>query len=397
MRVAKLFVLLIVGLGSGGAIGRADGPRAPSMASEKTQVAAILADKESGGSNPQFVAAVRRVAELGGQLDFDDAGNLVGVDLAADRVSLGDADIPCLLALPHLKQLKLSGAGLTNAGARLVGSIAGLRELSLLNAQIDDAGLKQLAQLTNLGTLSIRRSSQVTDRGLVELRRLPKLTSLGLLEVGITNRGLEELTGLTQLRMLDLRGTTQVSNPGLEQLRGLKKLKTLRLGGYQINDDTLAIVVKLSSLTGLTIDEAAVTDAGLARLSRLPLEEISISRCYSITDDGFRHFGDFTALRQLSVRGIPLAGTGLVHLRGKNQLAVLRLNETGINDAALEPLRGLKSLARLELRETQITDAAVNLLGSLKRLKVLDIGQTGITDAGAKQLAAVLPQCKIIR
>ena len=52
------------------------------------------------------------------------------------------------------------------------------------------------------------------------------------------------------------------------------------------------IVKKLSSLTSLTIDEAAVKDAGLAHLADLPLEEISFSRCFGITDEG---------LKQLSV------------------------------------------------------------------------------------------------
>ena len=121
----------------------------------------------------------------------------------------------------------------------------------------------------------------------------------------------------------------------MEQLQALKSLKTLRLGGYQINDDTLAIVKRLSSLTGLTIDEAAVTDAGLTRIAGLPLEEISFSRCFSITDEAFQHFGGFGALRQLTLRGIPLTGSGLAHLRNSSKLAVLRLNETGINDAAL--------------------------------------------------------------
>jgi Leucine-rich repeat (LRR) protein len=399
MPITKRLVLAAIVLGLAGSSGRAEGPTAPPMTTEKAQVAAILADKEPGGSNPRFVAAVRHIAELGGVLDFDAAGHLVGVDLAGDRVSLSDADVPCLTALPHLKQLKLSGAGVTNASIRQVASLAGLGELSLLDAQIDDAGLRQLARLSGLGALSIRRSSQVTDRGLACLRQLPKLTKLGLLEVGITDRGLEELGGLAQLRLLDLRGNAQVGNRGLERLEPLKQLQALRLGGYQVNDDTLAVLVKmrLPSLTSLTIDEAAVTDAGLARIAVLPLEDLSISRCYSITDDGFRAFADMAGLRQLSVRGIPLTGAGLARLGAKDKLAVLRLNETGINDAALEHLRGLKNLARLELRQTQISDAAVDLLGGLKRLKVLDVGQTEISDAGAKRLAELLPRCRITR
>ena len=365
--------------------------------SEKTQAAAILRAKESPEPDTDFAAAIRRIDQRGGRFGFDEAGNLIAVDLARDRVSVGDADLSCLLALPHLKQLKLSGGGISNVGIRQVCSIAGLAELSLLDAQIDDAGFEQLARLANLTSLSVRRNSQLTDKGLEHLRRLPKLAELGLLDLGITDRGLEQIGDMTRLRVLDLRGCSQLSNAGLERLQALKSLKTLRLGGYEINDDTLAVVKQLASLTGLTIDEAAITDAGLTRIAGLPLEEINFTRCYSITDEAFRHFGGFKALRQLSLRGIPLTGSGLAHLGETSKLAVLRLNETGVNDTGLEHLRRLKHLTRLELRQTQITDAAVDVLGTLSRLKMLDIGQTGITDDGVKRLAKTLPQCKIIR
>ena len=141
----------------------------------------------------------------------------------------------------------------------------------------------------------------------------------------------------------------------------LKKLKTLRLGGYQIDDDTLAIMAGIASLRSLTIDEAAVTNSGLERIAGLPLEEIVIFRCYGVTDDGFRQFGRIAALGQLSVRGIPLSGQRSGASAQRDKLAVLRLNETGVNDAALEHLRGLKNLTRLELRQTPITDAAVDV------------------------------------
>ena len=64
--------------------------------------------------------------------------------------------------------------------------------------------------------------------------------------------------------------------------------------------------MNLPSLTSLTIEEAGVSDAGLDRIATLPLEEIGISRCYSVTDAGFRHFARMSVLRELAVRGIPL-------------------------------------------------------------------------------------------
>ena len=266
--------------------------------SEKSQIDAILGSKESKGIAAEFAVAVRRVNERGGQFAFDEAGNLVDVDLASDRVSVADADLPCLLALPHLKRLKLSGGGISDVGVRQIGSIAGLEELSLQDAQIDDEGLKPLENLKNLSSLTIRRSPRVTDSAIEHLLQLPKLSKLGLLEVGITNRGLERLKGMTRLRALDLRGCSQVGNAGLEQLASLKNLKILRLGGYLIDDDSLVIVKKLSSLTSLTIDEAAVKDAGLAHLADLPLEEISFSRCFGITDEGLKQLSAIKTLRR---------------------------------------------------------------------------------------------------
>ena len=328
-------------------------------ASEKEQVAAILTGKELPDTEPTFVAAVRRIVELGGQLDFNAAGDLQGVDLASDRVSLTDADVPCLLALPHLTRLRLSGGGITNVGIRQVASIVGLDDIFLQDVQIDDAGLNQFTQLKNLRATD--HSAQLpTDRQRVRmLETVAQASYLGLLEVGITNRGLEQLKDMPQLQALDLRGSSQIDNAGLEQLRAMKKLRTLRLGGYQINNDSMTVVAKLLPLACLTIHEAAITDAGLARLIGLPLAEIDISRCYSITDDGLWHLGNIRTPRRISVRVVPLSGSGLTHLRNCRSLAVLQLNETGVDDAGLQHLHGLNNLTRLELRQTLLTDAAV--------------------------------------
>lgn len=364
--------------------------------SEKSQAAAILAGKSDDGIDPKFAAAVRRIDQLGGKLEFDARGRLVGVDLAADRVSAADADLPHLSALPNVERLRLSGGGITNEGAKLIGSMSRLVLLSTLDAQIDDVGVAQLAALKNLRSLSIRRSPALTDNCLKHLRRLPKLASLGLLDVNITDRGLEQLADFSQLRLLDLRGCAQVSGEGLKKIGALKNLKTLRLGGSRIDDTVLEIVGKFAGLTGLTIDEAGITDAGLERLADLPLEEISFSRCYGITDDGLRRLGGFKHLRQLSLRGIPITGEGLAHLRGAGALADLRLNETGVGDDALNHLAGLTHLARLELRQTLVTDAAVEYLAKLAALRSLDVRETAVTPSGMKRLGERLPKCKIV-
>jgi internalin A len=374
---------------------RVAAPASPATSSEKSAVEAIRAGKTIAGADPRLATVIRKIDELRGQLEFDAAGRLVGVDLAGDRVSIGDADIPFLTALPNLRRLRLSGSGITGTGVKQIATIRGLTELSLLDAQIDNDGLGRLAGLSSLTVLSIQRSALVSDAGLEHLKRLPKLTNLGLLDLSITDAGLARLAGLTQLRLLDLRGSAQITNGGLAQLRRLKTLKVLRLRGYSIGDETLAIVKDFPALTGLTVEESAITNPGLAHLSRMPLEEISLFRCYSVSDEGLEHFKGLANLRQLSLRDMPITGAGLVHLRDKQKLAVLRLNETGVDDAALKHLAGLKSLARLELRQTRITDAAVEPLAKLKSLKVLNVSQTGLTEDALRRLKAALPGCDI--
>ena len=207
---------------------------------------AILAGQPNGAT-AAFGAAVRRVHELGGQLEYDARDRLVGIDLSSGRVSATDADLACILArtsgpshepsgaaaeggslaLAHLERLRLSGAGISNGGLRQIAAISGLSELMLLDAQINNEGLRAMSGATKLAVLSIRRSPAVTDEGIEYLRRLPALTSLGLLEVGITDQGLAQLATMTRLRALDLRGCSQVGNVGLRRLAAIKGLKVL--------------------------------------------------------------------------------------------------------------------------------------------------------------------------
>ena len=147
---------------------------------EKTLVKAIRAGKQAAGADPQFVKAVQRIDDLRGQLEFDAAGRLIGVDLASDRISVADVEVGILPALPNLKRLKLSGA-ITNEGARKISTITGLTELALQDSQIDNQGLQTLTRLVNLASLSLQRAVNLNDEGLEYLKRFPKLTSLALI------------------------------------------------------------------------------------------------------------------------------------------------------------------------------------------------------------------------
>lgn len=62
----------------------------------------------------------------------------------------------------------------------------------LYGPKMTDAGLKELASLTNLTTLDLHDTA-VTDAGLKELAPLTKLTTIFLFNAAVTDAGLKEL------------------------------------------------------------------------------------------------------------------------------------------------------------------------------------------------------------
>ena len=75
--------------------------------------------------------------------------------------------------------------------------------LDLVNTQVTDAGLKELAGLKSLQMLDLRHT-QITDAGLKELAGLKNLQVLSLSNTKVTDAGLKELAGLKSLQALKL-------------------------------------------------------------------------------------------------------------------------------------------------------------------------------------------------
>lgn len=85
--------------------------------------------------------------------------------------------------------------------------------------------------------------SQVTDAGLVHLKGLRRLNRLRLNDTEITDAGLAHLADLTRLEHLGLSGT-QVTDAGLAHLDGLIALNSLALGATRITDAVADPVVR---------------------------------------------------------------------------------------------------------------------------------------------------------
>ena len=92
----------------------------------------------------------------------------------------------------------------------------------------------------------------------------------------------------------------------------------------------------LAQLTSLFVEDAQLTDAGLAVLEKLlNLEDLSIIRCQGVSDDGFRFLRGASRLKQLAVRDTPISGAGLASVKDAKGLKKLDLSETETDDEAM--------------------------------------------------------------
>ena len=90
-------------------------------------------------------------------------------------------------------------------------------DLKLIDTQITDAGLKDVAKLHNLERLNLINTG-VTDTGLKEVAKLEKLNSLNLKFTQITDAGLKDVAKLQKLEVLYLNNT-QITKTGVAELR----------------------------------------------------------------------------------------------------------------------------------------------------------------------------------
>ena len=93
--------------------------------------------------------------------------------------NINGTGIAHLSALPSLERLYLQRAKLTDVGLQSISRLKNLRELALSgNREISNAGLKSLAVLHRLESLSLMNCWGLTDECLIHLESLTNLTSL---------------------------------------------------------------------------------------------------------------------------------------------------------------------------------------------------------------------------
>lgn len=411
-------VIVSLGLLLSGCQPTAPSPPAPAIADESQPGAAIAddpsdsteaaaVDAETHGESPkppapvvqyseEQIATARQLAsDLGVLIREDDQGKVVLIDTAANRSWVDEDQMQQLLVFPTLQTLTVEGPSITEQLAPRIAEATQLTSLAMRNTLVNDQGIEQFRDLKSLRIIDLRLSALLTDAAMETLSAMPSLRAVRLSGVNLTDAGLAKLLELPNLTELDLRNCRQISKDGIAQIGKKRSIRVLKLGGPEIDDQVLELVAEMDQLTGLSLDNCDITDAGISRLTNLPLDDLTIFQCVNITDEGLEVLAHYDRLRRLTLRDVSATGESLRLLPSPELLVTLNLEQSRFSDAQAPVLTRFTGLETLVLSQTDLTDDAIDSLQALTWLKLLMLTQTEITDQGVQRLREALPEVSI--
>lgn len=144
-----------------------------------------------------------------------------------------------------------------------------------------------------------------------------------------------------------------------------------------------------------------LTDREIVRATKIPsivaeLKSLDVSQS-TVTDEGIRLLGHFTALTQVDLSTLNINGAGIEGLEPLGNLRELTMASLQMGSSTgWESLGRLSQVETLNLSLTNIADADVSSLVTMTGLKELNICNTALTDAALIQLAK-LENLEILR
>jgi hypothetical protein len=164
-----------------------------------------------------------------------------------------------------------------------IGALKEITGLDLSNANIDDAGLVQIADLP-LRKLWLQ-ATHITDASAAIISRMKTLDFLQLNATHLSDHFVEQLDALPRLANLGLRGT-RVTGAGMKFLVRHPSLRVLDVYQAAVDDAGVAALVDCHELTRLGLSMTKVSDNVFGSLDKLPkLEAVDLTANRAITKD----------------------------------------------------------------------------------------------------------------
>jgi hypothetical protein len=304
--------------------------------------------------------------------------------------NITDAELRSLARVRHLQHLQLVNVG--DAQVKVASGLSQLRRFSVCgDASLTDAGLVELNRLPRLEEVFVQCGS-VTHVGIKALTASKRLKSLGLQSVALTDTGMKHLAEFQELRWLYLN-MTQVTG---EQLSSLKQVRSLYLYGNPLTPAGIKELGKLTNLRELTVGHRFTDENVKELVGLIHLEMLNLQQNPAIGDACLKWLVEMEHLQELWLSDTAMTGTGFKRLAGHKKLRGLYLYSTPTNDAGLKEIAEIKSLQKLWLSRTPITDAGLKHLAGLPNLRNLVVAETQLSAEALSALQKALPRCEIL-
>jgi hypothetical protein len=233
-----------------------------------------------------------------GMTQLEGLGGLFAVNLDASELGITAAGLGPLVGLPNLGWLAFDA---TDEAMPYIARMPRLRFLGCQDTVAGDDGFVSLSQSQSIEYIWGRRCHNLRTRGFAALARMPALRGLSVSCKNVEDAGVAELPTFRALRelmpmdvpdggyrhvarcdgleSLILMYCRETSDAATEHIVRLPQLKYYFASYTRITDRTPELLSTMNSLERITLDGCAgVTNAGVARLSRLPrLRELRVS------------------------------------------------------------------------------------------------------------------------
>jgi hypothetical protein len=154
-------------------------------------------------------------------------------------------------------------------------------------------------------------------------------------------------------------------------LAGAPLLDGIALHEQRLGDAAMPLLAASGSLAHAMLSDVGITDAGLAQLAELSLEQLNAGK-NPIGDDGIRALGTPANLR------------------------LLVLTDTDVTDEAMRHIARWPRLRSLTLGSTDVSDRGLAHLEKLTSLQEIDLDETLVTPAGVARFRQALPDCRVV-
>ena len=283
-------------------------------------------------------------------------------------------ELQLLPQLPRKKELDIRQLQVTRDHLDvLVNKCPNIERISLMSAVITPDLFLSLPKLKLLRELSILQI-ELDDAALAPLRGLP-LTELGIANNSVTDTGMEVVGTMQSLTYLNV-AELDLTDAGMRHLEGLSNLTGLRMGYTKVSDAGLKSIGQLTNLTSINLNHTQITDAGFLELGRLKKLTSVEANCSGLTDHCLTAVLEWPAIEQLDLWDTQITDAGLPILAKSKTLKYLAVGRTTVTDAGLPHLYQ-SSLLSLNLSDTATTLPAIEeLKKEVPGITVIKYGQT---------------------